>query len=121
MSVCSATVLFNLALVSHRIGTVYNVERSLDFATKLYLVVNEILQGTSYTTCRPAFTLYSLTLHNMGHLQKSIHNFSGYHRCMSALWNLIPFMILKNDPIEHHLLCSLRVWKNSGPPVAAAA
>lgn len=121
MNLLSATVLFNLALVCHRIGIMYNIERSLAFATRLYLVVTEIFQDPTYTSCHPALLLLSLAIHNLGHLQNSVHNYSGYHRCMKALWNLIPHMILKNDPIEHYMLCSLRIWKNTRPPVAAAA
>lgn len=121
VSLFSATVLFNLALVCHWIGNIYGSERSLTLASKLYLVVNELMGGMAYTSCRPALMLLSLAIHNLGYLQNSMNNYPGYHRCMEALWNLIPHMIMKDDPVEHHLLCSLRMWQCTGPPVAAAA
>jgi hypothetical protein len=116
-----ATVLFNLALVSHLMGKIYGSERSLTLASKLYLAVKDLLQGTAFASCHPALLLLSLAIHNLGHLENSMGNYQGHCSCMKALWNLAPQMKMQNDPIEHHLLCSLRLWISNGPPVAAAA
>jgi hypothetical protein len=121
MSLLTATVLFNVALVCHWIGTIHGNERSLTVATKLYLVVNEVLQGMVFTFCRPALLLLSLAVHNLGHLQNSQCNYPAYCRCMEAVWHLVPQIMLKDDPFEQHLLCSLRMWQCIGPPNDAAA
>jgi hypothetical protein len=121
MRLFSATVLFNLGLVCHRMGNLYGSERSLTIATKMYLVVKELMQDIAFKSCRPALLLLLLAIHNLGHLQNSLYNYPAYYRCMEALWRLVPQMSLTDDPIEHHLLCSLRMWLSVGPPSAAAA
>jgi hypothetical protein len=123
LSLFSATILFNMALVCHRMGLVYHSEPSLIRASKLYLVVDELLRVRAATTeSQPTILLLSLAVHNMGHLQNGMNNYPAYQRCMVALWNLMPRIHEKNDPdLEHHLRRSLRLWQCTAPPMAAAA
>jgi hypothetical protein len=62
-----ATVLFILALMCHWMGNIYGSERSLTVASKLHLVVNELLRGMAYTSCHTALLVLALAIHNLGH------------------------------------------------------
>jgi hypothetical protein len=118
----SATILFNMALVCHRMGLIYDSELSLIRASKLYLVVYELLRGSAATNIQPAILLLALAIHNLGHLHNDRNDYPAYHRCMVALWNLMPQIHKKNDPdLENHLQRSLRLWQCAGPPMAAVA
>jgi hypothetical protein len=145
----SAAILFNLALVCHRLGMVYGRDTSVIRASKLYMVIVELLNDSTapstmedaamMSTTRSSTHVFLLTLvlNNLGHAQYELCNYPGYHRCMITLRNLLANTSThdcinyidhsdgSNDSIMVGILDEIRLnilfWNFSPPSVAHAA
>ena len=144
----SAAILFNLALVCHRLGMVHGRDSSVIRASKLYMVIVELLNDTSSSTIEEGLTmsksrsstqffLLSLALNNLGHVQYELCNYTGYHRCMITLRNLMSNAAINDctndmgpsagsdDSMMAGILDEIRLnilfWNFSPPSVAHAA
>jgi hypothetical protein len=98
LSVFSAAMLFNLALICHRIGMMYGRDTLLIRASKLYSVIIELLNKNAHVSSSASSTdcgtstevlLLTLALNNSGQIQYELCNYPAYHQCMAALRNLI--------------------------------
>jgi hypothetical protein len=145
----SAAILFNLALVCHRLGMVCGRDASVIHASKLYMVIIELLNDSqtalpmedaavmSTTRSNTHVFLMTLVLNNLGHAQYELCNYPGYHRCMITLRNLLsntrmPDCVYdigpsagSNDSMMVGILDEIRLnvlfWNFSPPSVAHAA
>lgn len=145
----SAAILFNLALVCHRLGMAFGRDTSVIRASKLYMVIVELLNDSSTASSMEDVTMMSntrsathvflltLVLNNLGHAQYELCNYPGYHRCMITLRNLlsnasthdcindISLLAGSNDSTMIGILDEIRLnilfWNFSPPSVAHAA
>jgi hypothetical protein len=96
----SAVILFNLALVCHRWGMIYGRDTFLIRTSHLYMVIHGLLsdQVSSSLRCMDdtngtnkrsdSVLLLSLVINNLGQIQYELCNYPGYDQCMTMLNNL---------------------------------
>jgi hypothetical protein len=142
LNVLSAAMIFNLALICHRIGSKYGRDTLLIRASKLYAVIIELLNKNTHlsstyrdeassTDCGTSSEalLQTLALSNLGQVQYELCNYPAYHQCMVALRNLISNRhsggLVENDatsmiPMDG-IHTNLMLWKILSPSVAHAA
>jgi hypothetical protein len=144
----SATIIFNLALICHRFGMIFGQDTSLSRATKLYMVVIEMINerpmlsstmddanSTNRDGKGTAALVLTLAFNNLGQVQYELCNYPGYHRCMMILRNLFmnhrkTFDVVLNrfaedDPTDVSMMEAVRMnllfWQFLSPSVAYAA